>query len=35
MRNEVEDYLYFELDFPLDAIPEVLDYVIQVARSRD
>jgi type I restriction enzyme R subunit len=35
MRNEVEDYLYFELDFPLDAIPEVLDYVIQIARSRD
>ena len=35
MRNEVEDYLYFELNFPLDAIPEVLDYVIQIARSRD
>lgn len=35
MRNEVEDYLYFELDFPLDAIPKVLDRVIQVARSRD
>lgn len=35
MRNEVEDYLYFELDLPLDAIPEILDYVIQIARSRD
>jgi type I restriction enzyme R subunit len=35
MRNEVEDYLYFELGFPLDSIQEVLDRVIQVARSRD
>ena len=35
MRNEVEDYLYFELDFSLDAIQEILDRVVQVARSRE
>ena len=35
MRNEVEDYLYFELDMPLEAIPAILDRVIQVARSRE
>lgn len=35
MRNEVEDFLYLDLGFPLDAVQEVLDRVIQVARSRD
>lgn len=35
MRNEIEDYLYFELNFPLPAIEPVLDDVIRIARSRD
>jgi type I restriction enzyme R subunit len=34
MRNEIEDYLYFELGFSLHAIEPILDDVIRIARSR-